>query len=325
MIKGETKEDFIGWDQILDLTDGGYDIFMFYLGKVRRSMKRPWGKNDRNPSWGVFPSQGVWKYKDMATEETGTAIQFVMNMFSLDFKDAIDKIKWDFGIGPGKQNLNPAKITWEAPNIERDYADIKFSHCPFDQKHAKYWNDYHLSEEYIRKFNIYRVKDLAINGRRINLSKDELTFAYYHEPSDGVKIMRIGVDPSKKWRNNVSGDTLWLKEYIQDCNKMIISKAVKDSLCLSLFGITTVAVQSEGISCIDSNQEWLQTLTCPIFVAFGTDDQGKEQSHKITKKYGYKHYNVPDNLLVQGINDIAEWCKHDIKALETHLKSKKLI
>ncbi len=129
----------------------------------------------------------------------------------------------------------------------------------------------------------------------------------------------------KSGENNAPGDVLWFKEYLPECKKLVISKSVKDALCLSLFGINTIATQSEGASCIDKNIEWFNTLDCPIYINFGSDKQGKEQSHIITKKYGYKHYNVPDNLLKEGVNDVAEWCKYNIIDLEKHLKEKNII
>lgn len=326
MIKGNKKEKYLSVDEILSRTNRGFDIFQHYLGKVKKLMKCPWRK-DEKPSWGVFDNGTIWCFKDFSTEEVGNAMTFIERYFGLTHHEAKDKICWDFGLRQvgEKINTSPVKITWDTPEEDKQYIPINFSTCPFDEKHAKYWNDYHLSEEYIKKYNIFRVKDLAINKKRVVLEKDELTFAYYNKFSDTVKIMRIGVSPDKKWRTNATGDTLWLQEYMENCNNMIISKSVKDSLCLTLFGLSTVAVQSEAISCIEKNEDWLNTLICPIYIAFGTDKQGKEQSNKITAKYGYRHYNVPDKLLIDSINDVAEWCKADIMALEKHLREKNLI
>lgn len=328
MITSKKQIKHYSIQDILDDTNGGYDIYRYYLGRVERITNRPWGKKESKPSWGIFPYRNVWFWKDYAKEETGNAISFVARYFSLSLIEAMNKICWDFGLSKTViQNITPVKIVWEKPTEEekKEYTTINFITCPFDERHTKYWNDYHLSEDYLKKHDVFRVKSLAINRKRVILSKDELTFAYYHAPTDSAKIMRIGVTPDKKWRNNVSGDVLWFKESIQKYNNLVISKSVKDSLCLSLFGISTIAVQTESVSCIDKNIDWLKEIHCPIYIAFGTDVQGKEQSHIITKKYKYKHYNVPDGLLDKGINDVGEWCKHDINSLEKHLKDKHII
>lgn len=329
MIKGKqiVKKHYLSADEILVKTNGGYDIYRYYLGKVERIRNRPWGDKGRRASWGIFPSI-VWLWKDYITGETGNALSFVEKYFGLSNKEARDKVCWDFGFSTNETpNISPIKITWEEPTEEeKKPVSINFTTCPFDDKHTKYWNNYHLSEDYLKKYNVFRVKSLAINRTRVSLSKDELTFAYYHQPTDAAKIMRIGVEPDKKWRNNVSGDILWFKEYLKECNKLVISKSVKDSLCLSLFDINTVAVQSEGVSCVDKNIDWLKEINCPIYIAFGTDKQGKETSHIITKKYKYKHYNTPDYALDKGANDIAEFIKiYGMGEMEKHLKLKGII
>ena len=324
MVKGDIIKD-VSIDEIIQGTAGGWNIFKHYSPvKVGKTMHVPWRK-DENRSFGVFCKNGVYFYKDLAQEEAGSSIHFVAKLFNISYTEAVEKIKWDFNIGQGKNiNTSPVQIVWNKPEEDAEYTHIAFTSCPFDSKHASYWNAYHLSEDYLKKWDVYRLKTLSINRKRVFLPEETLNFAYYHSPSKCVKILRIGGEKTFKWKNNVSGDVLWFKEKLEECNKLVISKSVKDSLCLSLFGINTVAVQSESISCIDKNAEWFQTLSCPIFVNMGTDKQGKGVSNAITKKYKWKHYNTPDSLL-PSVNDVAEWCKTDIKALEEHLKLKKIL
>jgi len=316
---GEKREVFLTVDDILFYTNGGKDIYLKYLGKINKSMRCPWRK-DTIPSWGVFLSNGLYYYKDHDDGSSGSAIQFVQKLFGLSFADACNKIKWDFSLG-GKPSISQ-KVYENKVKEENKRIHIATEICVFDKKHAKYWNDYHLTEEYLRKYNVFRVKNLWINRQKVYLHPDELTFVYRHEPSKSEKILRIGVDPILKWRNNAAGSTLWLKEFLQDTDKLVVSKSLKDSLCLSLFGVNTVALQSESLSCVESNETWFKELIKPVYVMMGTDAQGKSQSHLITAKYGFKHYNTPDYLLEEGNNDFASWVAKDIKAAEEHLKSK---
>ena len=68
MIQGK-KITTIDADELLYHTNGGKEIYEKYIGRTRRVMPRPYG-TDRHPSWGVFPSDGVWLWKDQATGET---------------------------------------------------------------------------------------------------------------------------------------------------------------------------------------------------------------------------------------------------------------
>lgn len=323
-MKGEKKEKLLSVDDVFYYTNKGYDIYKRYLDKVHKNMKCPW-RVDKNPSFGVFLYDDIWLWKDQAEGNSGNGISFVMKLFGLDFPEAMNKIKWDFNLGGKPSIYTMIYNTKETYNRSIDNTvHISFTSMPFDQKHARYWNEYHLSEDYLKKFDVYRVKSLNINYQRVPLPEGTLNYAYYHKPTNKAKILRIGGN-KWKWKNSVSGDVLWFKENIKECNRLVISKSVKDSLCLSLFGINTVAVQSESISGIEANIDWLSGIDCDKYINFGSDPQGKRESRKITDKFGYRHYNVPDPLLEQGINDSAEFCKYDIRALEKHLKEKGII
>src|SRR5687767_12609906 len=133
MIKGKTKLDLPKPEAVYDVTNGGYDIYKYYLGKVGRQMPRPWGKKERKPSWGIYPGYGgYWYWKDQANEETGTAVQFVERYFHLNYSDAMAKICWDFGIGSQEVKVTKPIVTWEKPILEEyEYADIQFIDQPF--------------------------------------------------------------------------------------------------------------------------------------------------------------------------------------------------
>src|SRR6476661_1576357 len=97
MVKGNKIAEFIPLKEVLFRTNGGYDIYRYYLGSVKRIMSRPWGKKEKKVSWGIYPYSGTWFWKDQATEETGNAISFVEKYFGLTFHEAMMKVCWDFG------------------------------------------------------------------------------------------------------------------------------------------------------------------------------------------------------------------------------------
>lgn len=325
---GERKQKMISADDVLATTQGGWDVFANEIGKfpICRSFKHPL-KRDRQPSGSIFSREGIWFLKDFAGKfPTMTAIQFVQNKYSLDFREAIEKICQDMGINPSTKEYKPIQVFERAPVYEQSEMHIGFSTCKFDNAHAQYWEDYHLSEDYLAKYNVFRVKDLSINRRRITLEKHEKTFAYWAEDIDRVKILRIGVDKKYKWRTNVNNNYIWFKDLYTTCNKLVVSKSVKDALVLSLFGICSVATQNEDAGILETNLDLLYNISDNLIVNFGSDVQGKEQSLAITKKYGLKHYNTPDYGLEKGANDAAEFAKiYGLKALETHLKKKRII
>lgn len=326
--RGNINVKPISADDILAATDGGWDIFFRELGKfpVGKAFKHPL-KRDKQPSGGIIQKGGIWFLCDFAgTFDTMTAIQFVRKRYSLSFVETIDKICQDMGINPVTREYKPTVIVDKPPVFEESEMHIGFSTCKFDKRHAKYWEDYHLSEDYLTKYNVFRVKDLSINRRRVRLLKNELTFAYWAEDIDKCKILRIGVDKALKWRNNVPNNYIWFENMYETCDRLIISKSVKDALVLSLFGICSVATQNESAKILGPNMGKLREISKNLVINFGSDKQGKEESNKITEEFKIKHYNTPDYALEKGANDVAEFAKlYGMEALEQHLKSKKLL
>lgn len=326
MIAGEVKEKYITYDDILNYTNGGYDVYHFYHGSVPKKCKSPFRRDD-TPSFGFFHYNGIWLWKDISLDKSGGPIEYVMQRFGLDYKDALNKISWDFGLNKKEFNGISNIITWDSPKSIPEYVHISFSTCKFDKSHAKYWNDYHLSEDYLRGFNVYRVRDLAIKRRKVKLRENELTYVYWDKNIDKCKILRIGVEKENKWRSNVPFNHLWYLDRTNTCDKLMVCKSNKDALVLSLFNLCVCATQSENASCIsEENINKINNISEHPYISFGSDIQAKNASIAITGKTKWKHFNMPDKYLETGANDFAEVAKiYGLEAVEKQLKTKKII
>lgn len=326
MIKGKERRLYISVANILEATNGGYDIFKYYLGNVGRLMQRPWGKKEKKLSWGIFPREGVWFWKDQATEETGTAIHFVERFFGLDFKQAKDKICWDFGLGGQEINASPVKITWEKPDIEKDFTDIVFTSQPFKKQHHEFWNCVEVEESYCNKYGCYAIKDLAINRRRINVGINEAAFVYISNEERSYKIYFPGRKKGDRFRNNVSYHYLWNYERVQKCDDLIVQKSMKDLIVTSLISPCVIATQAEAVKIFDQNVvDNINKISKSPWIWYGSDWDGVKKCKEITDTNGWKYINTPKNLLPD-INDAYGYVKRfGIKSLEEFMRNKNLI
>lgn len=328
MIKGKIKPEFSTTDEIYNLTNGGYDIFRYYLSKISRIMSRPWGKKEKHPSWGIYRySNGFWYYKDHATEESGTAIQFVQKYFNLSFKQAMDKVKFDFGLPGGIEiNKSPVKITWEKPDIENEFVDIGVITKPFEKKHHEFWNSAEVSEEHCKKYNCYAIKSLSINKKFFNIKKNEIVFGYYSPEEYGWKIYFPEREKEKRFRNNVSGGYLWNYQNLKQCEDLIIQKSVKDLIVTTLITPCVVATQNESVGIFNEEMvKKINTITRSPWIWYGSDWDGVKKCKQITDTNKWKYINTPKNLLPE-INDAYGYVKKfGIKSLEDFMKSKKLL
>jgi hypothetical protein len=324
MIKGKVKDDFVSYEDILKNTSGGYDIFMYYQGGVPKVCKRPWGR-DNHPSFGFFPYEGVWFWKDIAKEETGTAIDYVMRKFGLTFSEARDKILYDFGWSK-RVNPTPVKIVWE-PSVETSEPDeILFTSKPFTPKHHAFWNCAGVSEADCKKMECWAVKDLSIKKRIIRFKKDEIVFAYYAPEEKRVKVYFPEREKEKRFKNNVSYYYLWNARNVSQCDNLIVQKSMKDLIVTSVITPCVIATQNESVQVFNEEVVGkISSLAKNIFVSYGSDTDGKEKSIKITKKYGWKWVNTPNHMLPD-INDVYLMAKtYGIGEVEKLYKSKGII
>lgn len=327
MIKGPIVTKPLSADDVLRLTNGGHDIYMAYLGKCSRIMDRPWGnRKEAKKSWGVFAYSGVWFWKDLATEEVGNAITFVERHFGLSFSEAMSKIRWDFGLGQGKElNVSPVVRNWEAPYADKEYAKIKFSDQPFKKQHSKFWDIVEVPESHCHKMNCFALKDAAINGKKLNIRPDEAAFAFYCPEEDAVKLY-FPERSEHRFKNNVSYHHLWNYSNVQECEDLIIQKSPKDMIVTSMIQPCVIATQAEAVKIFDEDTvKLISKISLKPWVWYGSDQDGVVKCTEITGTRKWRYVNTPKELLPD-INDTYSYTSvYKLKGLEEFMKLKKLI
>lgn len=330
MVRGSKKPDIITYEEVLRMTGGGYDIYMAYEGKVEKKMKRPWG-TDRNPSWGIFCRNGVWFWSDRATEESGTAIEYMQKKFGLNFGDCMKKLVWDFGWGEEKINASPIKVVWERKKEEQEPIHITFDTQPFKKKHHEFWNIAEVTERDCNKLECWAVKTLVVKRRIFRFKPDEIVFAYYAPELKKVKIYFPEREKNEKFLNNVPYFYLWNIRNVQKCNDVIVQKSYKDLIVTSLITPCIISTQAEAVQIF--NEETVQTINSladNVWVWYGSDDDGVKKCKEITNTNKWKYINTP-KMLLPDVNDNYGFVRmHNlknpgtgIKKLEEFMKSKK--
>lgn len=312
-------------EEILHRTNNGYDIYKFYLGKVERLCNRPWGRKEKKKSWGIFPGTS-WFWKDHASEETGNAITFIQRMFSLNLKEAKEKICADMGFTTTKVKRSPL-VTWDDPiEEEKEYIPINFSSTVFKKQHHLFWNCVEVDEKHCEKFQCWGVKDLAINKKKVNIGENEAVFAFYCPEEDGVKIYFPEREKDRRFRNNVSYRHLWNFQSLQKCESLIVQKSVKDMIVTGMIVDCVTSTQAEAVKIFNKEVvEKINSISTNPWIWYGSDWDGVQKCKSITDTNGWKYINTPKNLL-PNINDTYGYVKKfGLKQLEEFMKSKKLI
>ena len=290
-------------------------------------------QKDNNPSMiiGTKSNSGDIVFKCFNSPEKGDCINFVMQMFNLDYLDALLKIAEDFGLKESS-NTKYEQIIKELPKTtvikQKKAPDIVVSTRPFNSNELNYWNDYYQDISDLKRENIYVPKKIWINKNPIDLKVSELTFCYYYPENDKWKLYKPYASKEKKWFTNQAFDYIEDIEKVKNCPKVLISKSKKDKLVLSkaLNFSCLVTTQAEDITCFNQNSITILNTCKEVYTVYDNDLKGKTASWALTNNFGWKHCNVPDELLKNGVSDFADWAKiTNLKTIEDYFKLKNII
>lgn len=336
MIKGKVKDELTIQNILSKISE--YDIYRMFMPHkftVGRVCKSPFRKDD-HPSFLISNKVGNYVHVDFADgTKRGRCFAFVMQLEGVDFYNALKLIDKRFGLGLAGTEVKYKEIVskYEQPVVENCEVHMEATHMKFDKRGHEFWNAYHLTEDYLKGFDTFQVRNLYIARKRFPLPKDEPVFVY--RTKDGkIKVYRPFVprkvskeESGYKWRfrTNISSDYIFGIENMKKCKKGLVLKSRKDELVVSLIFPCVSSVQSETIACFsDENVKILNEGCEEVYVGFGSDEQGKRESNLVTQTFGWKHINTPDKYLPH--NDFAEVGKiYGLEVLEKHFKNKGLL
>lgn len=336
-IRGTKKKD-LTIDTILNEISE-YDIYKYYMPNewdINEVTNSPFSI-DRSPSFVIGNKYGRLTHKAFNdAEKKGDCFSFVQQLFNLHgLKEALLKIDEDFNLGISHEKLKEfTPIKWEMPKeaIIKPPPVIQITTRKPNKEELKYWAQYGLELEDLKKENIYFPKTVYRNKQK--LPNKILTFAYLYPEISKIKLYRplapkrIKGTPSWlwKWDSNVPFDYCDNLNAIKECKYAFLSKSKKDRMVLQkVLGITCMAdVQAEDPSCISEEtlQHYKDNSEYQVTI-FDSDEKGKSSSLMLSDMWGFKHCNVPDKYLEEGINDFADlFKKYGEKSIIEHFKEK---
>jgi hypothetical protein len=325
----EKRKPVIQIEDIFAKTDD-YSIYRYYLGefKVNGNISSPFRK-DNNPSFGIYMKDGRLFHNDMGDAAYhGDCIALVQQLFNISYLEAIQKIAKDFGISNTGVDCCSRIVKYTKPVLEQKrYTVIRCTvKSKFTKAEIEYWASFGITPEECKKEDIYAIKEWTLNGYKQEIKKGELCFGYLF-PGIGWKIYKPLASKEDKWKSNIDMTLVENKCSIPGASKVLVTKARKDRVILSklLPEWAVVNVQNESELCY--TKEFVEMLQGKeVVVNYDCDPAGKKASLLVTKKYGFRHINVPDKYLEEGIKDLADlYKKYGPDPIITHFKNKQLI
>lgn len=235
-------------------------IFQFYLGINIQSKKlfRSCLRVDKHPTCSIYRnSKGKLIYKDFATSDYLDCWNFVMKKYNCNYHEALKIIANDFGILHNSNvRKNKGKIDYNIPKIEdKEISKIQVEIQEFTELELKWWAQYGISKDTLKKFNVFSCKHVFLNDRVFAQSQQHCPiFGYYggkiKRDKEKFELWKIYFPKRKDFRfiGNYPSDILQGYKLLPKTGKVcVITKSLKDCLALYEYGIPACAPNSETV------------------------------------------------------------------------------
>lgn len=297
-----------------------YDIYAHYLGQFKVGMiyNSPFRK-DKNPSFGIFYSKRTKQllFKDHGTGNCGNVIKFVslytgITNYNDILLDIVNKLKI----------TSDTKLVSSKQYIASTETVIGVVRQDFTAEDINYWSQFNICINTLKKFNVNSIKYYLCNGIVKGIYKKENPM-YAYKVYNNFKIYRPLADKYTKWRNNLGQyDIQGFKQLPKTGNLLIITKSLKDVMCLYEMGISAISPASESTFIPDDVLDNLKKRFKHILICFDRDTAGIKYLRRISLKTGlkpllvhkkWKSKDISDAIKLNGFENIKNWLYETIK------------
>ena len=290
-------------------------LMEYYLHlPVKKGLFRSPLRRDKQPTCSFYRNKsGTLIFKDFATGQHLNIFDVVQSIFRCDYFESLRIIANDFGIvrdntlhkNPGKINLNPIKIK------DKEISKIQIEVQEFTDGELKWWGKYGISKDILKRFNVYSCKHVFLNDQLFAESQQHCPiFGYYGKKYQGLELWRCYFPKRTSFRFITNWPSKKIQGYDQLPKKgklLVITKSMKDSMCLYSCGITACAPNSENLFISDKVLEDLKSRFKNIVVLYDNDRPGLYNMAKIRKEHPELTYVfIPKRY---GSKDISDFYK----------------
>ena len=290
-------------------------LMEYYLHiPVKKGLFRSPLRRDKQPTCSFYRNKsGTLIFKDFATGQHLNVFDVVQSIFRCDYFESLRIIANDFGIvqdntlhkNPGKINLNPIKIK------DKEISKIQIEVQEFTDSELKWWGKYGISKDILKRFDVYSCKHVFLNDQLFAESQQHCPiFGYYGKKYQGLELWRCYFPKRTSFRFITNWPSKKIQGYDQLPKKgklLVITKSMKDSMCLYSCGITACAPNSENLFIPDKVLEDLKNRFKNIVVLYDNDRPGLYNMAKIRKEHPELTYVfIPKKY---GSKDISDFYK----------------
>ena len=307
----------------------------YYLGApVNKGLFVSPLRDDKHKTCSYFRGKsGTLYFKDFATGQCLDFVNVVMTKYSCNYHEAIRIIAKDFGYttsAPIKTSAIKIQPKFEGSKQTFIRVEVK----DFTEAELKWWNSFGITKEILNKFKVYSCKTVFLNNYIYAQSAQHSPiYGYYFGKKENIEQWRIYMPKRKEFRfiGNVSTKTIQgYKQLPKKGKVVVITKSMKDVLCLYSLGISAIAPNSETQFVSEKVLEELKQRFEYIALLYDNDLTGVKFTNKLRKQYpelivtliprstGAK--DISDHYRLHGRSKTLELIKNAIKIYKNFKK-----
>lgn len=297
------------------------DIYTYYLGPIKlgKLMNSPLRTDDRNPSFAIFKGRNnTLLFKDHGSGEAGNALKFIKLYKGIDSREQLERELLRI-----VRHANPNQIIKSNTYVTNFNNDIGIVRQPFTDVDKQYWKQFHISIDTLKKFQVFSIKYFLCNSV-VQGTYKELSPMYAYKVYDKFKIYRPLASKYTKWRTNLTNRHVQgLAELPREGgNLLIITKSLKDVMCLYEMGYYAIAASSETTFIPEDILKSLRSKWKQILILYDRDKTGVNKSRTYNKKYKldaffvhkkFKSKDISDAVKSNGYIIVKKWLNETLK------------
>lgn len=282
-----------------------YDIYSYYIGafKPGKLLNSPLRPDDRIPSFAIFPSKtGGLLFKDHGTGIAGNALKFVKLIRGIQTREELERELLAI-----VRRMNPnqtIRANTTCPRVGSGMTDIGIVRQPFNAVDKQYWKQFHISIDTLKHFNVFSIKYFLCNSV-VRGTYKETSPMYAYKVFDKFKIYRPLASKYTKWRTNLTNRHVQgLAELpAEGGNLLIITKSLKDVMCLYEMGYYAIAASSETTFIPEDILQSLRSKWKHIVILYDRDRTGMSNARQYSKQYKFDAFFVHRKFKAKDISD----------------------
>lgn len=284
-----------------------------YLGiPVKKGLQISPLRTDHKPTVSFYRGDHGLYFCDFGTGLKLDFIGVVMEIFKCTYSKALTIIAEDFGYIEKPKNRQLTKIKQSKVVLEeKQEAQIQITPREFTDSELKWWKSFGVNKETLKKYKVFACEDVFLNGNYFASSSPyTYMFGYYSGKKLGQELWRIYMPQKKQFRflsNTSKGFIQGAKQLPDTGDVLVITKSLKDVMCLSEFGVAAIAPCSEVLFISKQQLKALKSRFKKIIVFYDNDQPGIEGMRKIKKNFPeLDFFWIPRSL---GAKDTSDFVK----------------